>query len=67
MIYKVHFTCDGQRYSYQIDALTGAVVDKSVTEVTEDTAETAKHRGRVKHRKGGKTDGQAAEAASVAV
>ena len=69
VIYKVHFTCDGQRYSYQINAVTGAVVDKSVKEVTEDTAETTEHRGHGKHGKGkgGKTVEQAAETASTAV
>ena len=61
VVYKVRFTCDGQHYSYQIDALTGAVVDKSVKEVTEDAAESAKHHKRGKH---GKTAEQAAETAS---
>ena len=49
VIYKVHFTCDGQRYSYQIDAVTGAVVNKNAKEVTEDAAENTERR---RHGKG---------------
>ena len=38
VIYKVRFTCDGQKYSYQIDALSGAIVDKSAEAVSEDAS-----------------------------
>lgn len=37
VIYKVRFTCDGQRWSYQIDAITGAILDKSTEAGTEHT------------------------------
>ena len=50
VIYKVRFTCDGQRYSYQINALTGEVTDKSAEAVTEE--ESAAH-----HRRGGRDEG----------
>ncbi len=32
VIYKVRFTCDGQRYSYRIDAMSGEILDKSSAE-----------------------------------
>ncbi len=35
VIYKVRFTCDGQRYSYRIDAVTGEILKKSVKEASE--------------------------------
>ncbi len=38
VIYKVKFTYDGQRYSYQIDALTGDVIDKSSAAATDSEA-----------------------------
>ena len=38
VIYKVSFTFDGQKYSYQIDAMTGKVLDKSTEDATETTA-----------------------------
>ena len=38
VIYKVSFTFDGQKYSYQIDAMTGKVLDKSTEDATEATA-----------------------------
>ena len=60
VIYKVRFTCDGQRYSYQIDAATGAVLDKTVEEATaEDAAVSAHGHGR----RGGKD--KTAKAATV--
>jgi len=34
-IYKVTFKSGGQRYKYRIDAVTGEILDKSVTEITE--------------------------------
>ena len=34
-IYKVTFKAGGQRYKYRIDAMTGEILDKSVTEITE--------------------------------
>ena len=53
VVYKVRFTYDGQKYSYQINAVTGEVVDKSVQAVTEDAAESRGH-GRHGMKKGGK-------------
>ena len=38
VIYKVSFTCDGQKYSYQIDAVSGAIVDKSAGPASEDAS-----------------------------
>ena len=38
VIYKVSFTYDGQKYSYQIDAMTGKVLDKSAEDVTDSTS-----------------------------
>ncbi len=34
-IYKVTFKAGGQKYKYRIDAMTGEILDKSVTEITE--------------------------------
>ena len=62
VIYKVSFTCDGQKYSYQIDALSGAIVDRSTEAVSEDAASASGARG--KHSRGGKTSASPAEDAS---
>ena len=40
VIYKVHFSYNGQRYSYRIDAVSGDIVNKTVEPVTEDAAAT---------------------------
>ena len=53
VVYKVRFTCDGTRYSYQINATTGAVIDKSAEAVTEESA--AESRGHGKRGKSSKT------------
>lgn len=34
-IYKVTFKAGGQKYKYRIDAMTGEILEKSVTEITE--------------------------------
>ena len=34
-VYKVHFTYDGQRYSYRIDALSGEILEQKVTDASE--------------------------------
>ena len=34
-IYKVTFKSGGQRYKYRIDAMTGEILEKSVTEISE--------------------------------
>ena len=34
-IYKITFKAGGQKYKYRIDAMTGEILDKSVTEITE--------------------------------
>ena len=70
VVYKVHFSYDGQCWRYQIDAVTGAVTDKSVEAVTEDDA--TEHRGRGKrgrHSKnmGGKSADAVTEATPTAV
>ena len=38
IVYKVHFTYDGQRYSYRIDALSGEILDQKVTDASEETS-----------------------------
>ena len=40
VIYKVSFTCDGQRYSYQINAISGDVIGKNTSAVTESAEKT---------------------------
>ena len=37
VIYKVSFIFDGQKYSYQINAVSGEVVEKSTEDAVEDT------------------------------
>ncbi len=65
VVYKVYFAYDGQRYSYQIDAVTGTVTDKSVEAVTEDDA--AEHRGHGKRGRHGKSmSGKSADAVTGA-
>ena len=63
VVYKVRFTCDGQRYSYQIDALTGTVADKHAEAVTEEeTTRSRKHGGHGRGQNGkcaAKDDGSA--------
>ena len=34
-VYKVHFTYEGQRYSYRIDALSGEILEQKVTDASE--------------------------------
>ena len=46
VVYKVRFTYDGQRYFYQINALTGEVTDKSAEAVTEEESTAHHRRGR---------------------
>ena len=65
VIYKVGFTCDGTRYSYQINAVTGAVIDKSAETVTKDSA--SESRGRGKRGKPSKTTATITESAPSAV
>jgi len=65
VIYKVRFTCDGKRYSYQINATTGAVIDKSTEAVTEDTAKRSGKHGR-HGTKDGSTSGTASGASENA-
>ena len=45
VIYKVHFTYDGQRYSYQINAITAEILDKS-SEAAAERADRQDNRGR---------------------
>ena len=45
VIYKVRFNYDGQRYSYQIDAITGAILDKSSEAATESTGRQGSKHG----------------------
>ncbi len=46
VIYKVHFICDETYYSYQINAVSGAIVDKSSGAVTEDMKKGGRGHGR---------------------
>ena len=46
VIYKVRFTCDGTKYSYQIDALTGKILDRKSEEAAEDGTEAQSGRGK---------------------
>ncbi len=55
VIYKVSFTCDGQKYSYQIDALSGEIVGKGTEAVSEDAASASGAHGRHGRDRGGKT------------
>ena len=65
VIYKVRFTCDGQCWHYQIDAVTGTILDKSVEAVTE-RAERQDGQGKQGgHGKRGDCTGTADEAASA--
>ena len=45
VIYTVHFTYDGQRYSYQINAITAEILDKS-SEAAAERADRQDNRGR---------------------
>lgn len=45
VVYKVRFTCDGQRYSYRIDPLTGEILSRTVEEVSENAASHGHCRG----------------------
>ncbi len=45
-VYKVRFTYDGKRYSYRIDATTGAVKDKTVEDAAEDEADGSRVHGK---------------------
>ena len=55
VIYKVRFTFDGQRYSYQIDALTGEILDKKQTEAAEKDSVSG-HSSHAKHGKRQRTE-----------
>ena len=46
VIYKVRFTYDGQRYSYQINATTGEILDKNTKDASEITEEHSGKRGK---------------------
>ena len=67
VVYKVRFVCDGQRWSYQIDATTGAVTDKSVKAETEDDAAERRGHGRRGKDGGGKSADAVTEAAQTSV
>ncbi len=42
IVYKVKWTCNGLKYSYQINAVSGEVIEKSSEAVTEDSAKSTK-------------------------
>lgn len=63
VIYKVKFTYDNQKYTYQINATTGEILDKSTKAVTESDS-TQKTRPRRGHK--GSRKSTAAETASAA-
>ena len=52
VIYKVSFTCDGQKYSYQIGAVSGEIVDKSAEAATGDPSTASGGHGK----RGGKQE-----------
>ncbi len=58
VIYKVRFICNETGYSYQINAVSGAIVDKSSEAVTEDMKKEGHGRGMWK---GDKTADQSAK------
>ena len=49
-VYKVRFTCDGQKYSYQIDAMTGAILDKRKEAAEKDGGSGCGRHGRRRNR-----------------
>ena len=65
VVYKVSFTYDGQKYSYKIDAESGAVVETTTETVTEDTTMSTTGRGRRGRGQGGKTSSSVAETATA--
>ena len=46
VIYKVSFVYDSQKYSYQIDALTGSIINKSSEEYTKNTSKDSSRKQR---------------------
>ena len=48
LIYKVRFICNETYYSYQINAVSGAIADKSSGAVTEDMKKEGRGRGMLK-------------------
>ncbi len=66
-VYRVRFTADGQTYSYQINAVTGAVVGKSSEAVTESTPSESGGRGRHGRERDGKTTASARETEAAAL
>ena len=66
VIYKVRFTCDGQCWHYQIDAVTGAILDKSVEAVAEHTNRQDGQGKRGRHGGHGERPDAAAETESTA-
>lgn len=66
VIYKVRFTCDGQCWHYQIDAVTGAILDKSVEAATEHTERQDGQGRQAGHGRHGNRSDAAAETATNA-
>ena len=66
VIYKVRFTCDGQCWHYQIDAVTGAILDKSVEAATEHTERQDGQGRQTGHGRHGNRSDAAAETATNA-
>ena len=62
-VYKVHFTYEGQRYSYRIDALSGEILDKKLSVASEETSH-GKHGAR-DGSKQSKVSGEAAQETPV--
>lgn len=50
VVYKVCFIVDSQKYSYSIDAVSGAVLDKKSEAVTGNTANCGKNHGKKKQK-----------------
>jgi uncharacterized membrane protein YkoI len=66
VIYKVRFTCDGQCWHYQIDAVTGTILDKSVEAAAEHTDRQDEQGKRGRHGGHGECPDAAAETESNA-
>ena len=62
-VYKIHFTYDGQRYSYRIDAVSGEILEQKVSDASEETSH-GKH-GAKDGSKKSKASGEATQESTV--
>ena len=61
-VYKVHFTYEGQRYSYRIDALSGEILDQKVSDASEAPSRSKCVRDGGKSKRSGSSDEEASGA-----